>query len=114
MNEEQVEFVLIERKGSKMPKKTGVRYYLSYGRTIPLGNKQAYKPSDLKVGMVIEGNFKQGVIIEKIDNIVDNKGETHWKIKVTGEHAGGEHFEYSEYQTVIADRYAVDLINRGQ
>lgn len=108
------EFVLIDRRDNFMPKKTSVKYYLNYGRTIPLGNQEAFKPSDLKVGMVIEGNFKQGVVIEKIEPVTDNKGETHWKIKVGGEHAGGEYFEYSEYQTVIADRYAVDLINRGQ
>jgi hypothetical protein len=111
---EQAEFVLIERKGPYMPKKTSVKYYLNYGRTIPLGNKQAFKPSDLKVGMVIEGNFKQGVVIETIEPVTDNKGENHWKIKVGGQTAGGEYFEFSDYQTVIADRYAVDLINRGQ
>ena len=64
--------------------------------------------------MVIEGNYKQGVVIEKIEPVTDNKGENHWKIKVGGYHAGVEHFEFSEYQTVIADRYAVDLINRGK
>lgn len=106
-----VEFVLIER--DKMSRKTNVKYYLSYGRTIPLGNKKAMKPSDLKVGMVMEGNFKQGVVIEKIEMITDNKGENHWKVKAGGQTAGGEHFEFSEYQSVIIDYRATDLIQRN-
>ena len=64
---EKAEFVLIERKKGRknqfMAKKTSSRYYLNYGRTIPVGNQQAFRPADLKVGMIIEGNFKQGVII---------------------------------------------------
>lgn len=95
-----------------MAKKTSSRYYLNYGRTIPLGNKEAYKPSNLKVGMIIEGNYKQGVIIKSIEEVKDNKGESHWKVAVTGETAGGEYFEFSEYQTVIVDRVAKDLVNR--
>ena len=105
------EFVLIERRDNFMPKKTNVKYYLNYGRTIPIGNQEARFPSDLKVGMIIQGNFKQGVVIEKIDVVIDNKGERHWKIKVGGQHAGGEYFEYNQYQSVIIDRVATDLIN---
>jgi len=107
---DEVEFVLIER--GKMSRKTNVKYYLGYGRTIPLGNKKAMKPSDLKVGMVMEGNFKQGVVIENIEMITDNKGENHWKIKVGGHTAGGEYFEFSEYQTAIIDYVAMDLVKR--
>jgi|DEB0MinimDraft_6_1074348.scaffolds.fasta_scaffold309571_2 hypothetical protein len=105
---DQVEFVLIER--DKMSRKTNARYYLGYGRTIPLGNQKAMKPSDLKVGMVMQGNFKQGVVIENIEIVTDNKGENHYKIKVGGQTAGGEYFEFSEYQTAIIDYIAIDLV----
>ena len=85
MSEEQAEFVLIDRKGPFMPKKTSVKYYLNYGRTIPVGNQQAFRPADLKVGMIIEGNFKQGVIIKSIEVVKDNKGENHYKVQVAGQ-----------------------------
>ena len=114
---EKAEFVLIERKKGRknqfMAKKTSSRYYLNYGRTIPVGNQQAFRPADLKVGMIIEGNFKQGVIIKSIEVVIDNKGENHYKVQVAGETAGGEHFEFSEYQTVIADKEAKDLLEHG-
>ena len=109
---EQAEFVLIER--NPMARKTNARYYLGYGRTIPLGNQQAYKPSDLKVGMIIQGHYQQGVIITDIKEHEDNKMLKMWTVYVSGQTAGVDVLEFSEYQTVIVDKEARDLIQKDE
>lgn len=104
-----VEFVLIERE-DKMPKQTSVKYYLAYGRTIPEGNKKSYRPADLKEGMVIEGYYKQGVIIKQIKEHTDNKLTKIWTLYLDGQTAGQDIMELGEYQSVIVDKVATDLV----